>query len=133
MLWSRQRRPRPGVARGRVAMTGSPHLKALRALVVDDDRFMLDVIALVLADLGLASVDTAPSGSSALERLRSSRVDVLVCDLNMPEMDGIRLLGHVAAMPAQPAVILLSGQDPRILEAARHFAEAKALTILGTV
>lgn len=114
-------------------MTGSPHLRALRALVVDDDRFMLDVIALVLADLGLASVHTAASGSVALEHLRSASIDVLVCDLNMPEMDGIRLLGHVAAMRAQPAVILLSGQDPRILEAARHFAEAKAMTILGTV
>ena len=53
-------------------MTGSPHLRALRALVVDDDRFMLDVIALVLADLGLASVHTVASGSVALEHLRSA-------------------------------------------------------------
>lgn len=113
-------------------MTGSPHVKALRALVVDDDRFMLNIVSLVLGDLGLASVDTASDGAIALERLSRSSVDVLVCDLGMPEMDGIRLLSHVAAMPAQPAVILLSGQDPRILEAARHFAEAKALTILGT-
>jgi len=113
-------------------MTGLPHVKALRALVVDDDRFMLNIISLVLADLGLASVDTATDGEVALERLSRSTIDVLVCDLNMPQMDGIRLLGHVASMPAQPAVILLSGQDPRILEAARHFAEAKALTILGT-
>ena len=113
-------------------MTGSPHVRALRALVVDDDRFMLNIISLVLGDLGLASVDTATDGAIALERLTRSSIDVLVCDLGMPEMDGIRLLGHVAAMPAQPAVILLSGQDPRILEAARHFAEAKALTILGT-
>lgn len=113
-------------------MTGLPHVRTLRALVVDDDRFMLNIISLVLGDLGLASVDTATDGAVALERMSNSSVDVLVCDLNMPEMDGIRLLGHVAAMPAQPAVILLSGQDPRILEAARHFAEAKALTILGT-
>ncbi|GAB3092110.1 EAL domain-containing response regulator [Lysobacter terrae] len=86
---------------------------------------------MVLQDLGLTVVAVALDGTAALERLSSSPIDLLVCDLNMPGMDGIRLLSHVASLPARPAILLLSGEDPRILEAARQFAEAKQLTIIG--
>ena len=106
-------------------------LDGLTTLVVDDDPLMVEVISMVLRDLGLSTVDAAFDGAAALERLGTSSVDLLVCDLNMPGMDGIRLLSHVASLPARPAIILLSGEDPRILEAARQFAEAKALTIIG--
>jgi EAL domain-containing protein (putative c-di-GMP-specific phosphodiesterase class I)/AmiR/NasT family two-component response regulator len=116
-----------------LAMGGSPHIPTLRTLVVDDDRLMVEVVSIVLRDLGLQHVDVATDGASALERLSASSFDLLVCDLNMPEMDGARLLAHVAALPARPSIILFSGEDPRILETARQFAEAKALTILGTL
>lgn len=112
-------------------MSRSPHLNGLSTLVVDDDPLMVEVISMVLHDLGLTVVDTAADGAAALERLGTSAVDLLVCDLNMPGMDGIRLLSHIASLPARPAIILLSGEDPRILETARQFAEAKDLTIIG--
>ncbi|WP_425478885.1 hypothetical protein [Lysobacter antibioticus] len=51
----------------------------------------------------------------------------------MPGMDGIRLLSHVAALSCHPAAILLSGEDPRVLDSSQLFAEAKGLTILGTL
>ncbi|NUS60129.1 MAG: response regulator, partial [Lysobacter sp.] len=114
-------------------MGGSPHIPTLRALVVDDDRLMVEVVSIVLRDLGLREVEVAIDGETALERLTDASFDVLVCDLNMPGMDGARLLAHVAALPARPSIILFSGEDPRILETARQFAEAKALTILGTL
>ena len=114
-------------------MGGSPHIPTLRVLVVDDDRLMVEVVSIVLRDLGLRDVDVATDGATALNRLTASPFDLLVCDLNMPEMDGARLLAHVAALPARPSIILFSGEDPRILETARQFAEAKALTILGTL
>lgn len=102
----------------------------LNTLVVDDDPFMAEVISVVLRDAGL-TVDTAADGMAALRRLGESAIDLVVCDLNMPGMDGIRLLSHIASLPARPAIILLSGEDPRILEAACQFAEAKELTIIG--
>lgn len=104
----------------------------VRTLVVDDDVFMADVIAVVLRDLGLTDVETATNGEAALQRIDAKRIDLLVCDLNMPGMDGIRLLSHVASLPERPAIILLSGEDARIIEGARQFAEAKQLTIIGT-
>src|SRR5690349_10381015 len=114
-------------------MGGSTHLDGLRALVVDDDRLMLEVVSIVLHDLGLRAIDVEIDGAQALERLSTSRFDILVCDLNMPDMDGLHLLSHVAELPAPPAIILISGEDPRILAAGREFAEAKRLTILGAL
>ncbi|HEY1141996.1 MAG TPA: EAL domain-containing response regulator [Lysobacter sp.] len=108
-----------------------PHLSGLSTLVVDDDPLMVEVVSMVLQDLGLTVVAAALDGGAALERLSASPVDLLVCDLNMPGMDGVRLLSHVASLPARPAIILLSGEDPRVLEIARQFAEAKQLTIIG--
>ncbi|WP_230526314.1 response regulator [Noviluteimonas lactosilytica] len=101
--------------------------------MVDDDHLMVEVVSIVLRDLGVRGVDVATDGATALGRLSASSFDILVCDLNMPGMDGLRLLAHVAALPAHPSIILFSGEDPRILEAARQFAEAKTLTILGTL
>lgn len=112
-------------------MSRSPTFNGLSTLVVDDDPLMVEVISTVLRDLGLTTLDAATDGAAALQRMAESSIDLLVCDLNMPGMDGIRLLSHVASLPARPAIILLSGEDPRILEAACRFAEAKELTILG--
>jgi EAL domain-containing protein (putative c-di-GMP-specific phosphodiesterase class I) len=42
-------------------------------------------------------------------------------------------MSHVASLPDSPAIILLSGEDPRVLDVSRQFAEAKGLTILGVM
>lgn len=114
-------------------MTSPNHPVDPRTLVVDDDPTMLEVIATVLRDAGLTSVETAADGEAALERLVADRVELLVCDLNMPAMDGVRLLGLIAAAAVRPAIILLSGEDSRVLDASRQFAEAKNLAVLGAL
>jgi EAL domain-containing protein (putative c-di-GMP-specific phosphodiesterase class I) len=114
-------------------MASSPYPVGLRALVVDDDPVMLEIISTLLSDAGLASLETATDGTAALERLAAHPVELLVCDLNMPGMDGVRLMSHIASLPNSPAIILLSGEDPRVLDVSRQFAEAKGLTILGVL
>jgi EAL domain-containing protein (putative c-di-GMP-specific phosphodiesterase class I)/ActR/RegA family two-component response regulator len=114
-------------------MSSFPRLAGLRALVVDDDPMMVEIISALLGDAGLVSLETAGNGTAALERLATHPVELLVCDLNMPGMDGIRLMSHVASLPDSPAIILLSGEDPRVLDVSRQFAEAKGLTILGVL
>jgi EAL domain-containing protein (putative c-di-GMP-specific phosphodiesterase class I) len=105
----------------------------LRVLVVDDDPMMVDIITTLLADAGYSLFETANDGATGLERLAAHPVELLICDLNMPGMDGIRLMSHVASLPNSPAVILLSGEDPRVLDVSRQFAEAKGLRILGVL
>lgn len=107
----------------------------LHALVVDDDPFMLDVVSLTLQRLGVRQVDTADSGEAALARLSTPETPfhLLLCDLNMPGMDGIELLRHVGNLEFGGGVILFSGADERILKAAVSRARARFLNVLGSL
>jgi len=114
-------------------MFNSPHSAGPRTLVVDDDPTMVVIIVAVLRDAGLTSIETAADGTTALERLAADSIELLVCDLNMPGMDGIRLMSHIASFAVRPAIILISGEDQRVLDASQRFAEAKDLNILGVL
>ncbi|GGX76751.1 response regulator [Massilia dura] len=104
---------------------------ALRILLLDDDAFMLDLLQDMIAGLGYSHVHADSDARSALRALPGFRPDVLVCDLSMPEMDGIEFLRAVAEGGFDGDVILLSGMDSGILRAAETLATAQGLTILG--
>src|SRR5947207_15528910 len=70
---------------------------------------MLLVLQKELQRLGYR-VQAAPDGEAALRKLEESNVDVLLCDINMPHMDGMELLRRVHERPNPPEVIMLTGQ-----------------------
>jgi CheY-like chemotaxis protein len=73
--------------------------KMLSVLIVDDSAVTRAVIRHAIRTSGL-DVDVmfeAANGAVALTLLETLRVDILVTDLNMPVMDGIQLLGEIAA------------------------------------
>ena len=77
-------------------------------LIVDDDREFLASLAVLLATLGYA-VRSAHSVSEALDLLDTSKVDLVISDIRMPDVDGldlIRILRH--RFPRIPT-LLLSG------------------------
>lgn len=65
-------------------------------LVVDDSVSMRQMVAFTLKQKQLAVVEGG-NGKEALERLKSHKVDLIITDLNMPEMDGITFIRHVRA------------------------------------
>lgn len=84
-------------------------LANVRALVVDDEADARELVKKLLEMAG-AKVAMAGSASEAMERILASPLDVLVCDIGMPEEDGYSLIGRVRALKgkenALPAIAL---------------------------
>jgi CheY-like chemotaxis protein len=109
--------------------------RGLCVLVVDDDPFIL---ALMRDMLELAGLDrpgcvilTESDPGRGLERLTAARPDLLICDLSMPDMDGIELLAAAATKGFAGAVLLLSGMDLSVRKAAERLARAQGLHVVG--
>jgi len=75
---------------------------------VDDDQILCGLNAGLLA-MENFSVETAPNGAAALERLRTSRFDLVLTDWNMPEMDGVGLVRAMRKAGYQIPVVMISG------------------------
>ena len=89
----------------------------IRVLVVDDSAFARKVLREVLAqDPEIEVIGIARDGLEALEKLLSVPVDLLVVDVNMPQMDGFTFLeslrqqaGTVASIPALVIIAVILG------------------------
>jgi len=84
------------------------------ALIIDDSPSLRAVVRTTLAGAGFAVVE-ARDGRDALDRLADARYDVVVCDVHMPEMDGITFVRHFRALPAHertPVVMLTTESNP---------------------
>jgi DNA-binding NtrC family response regulator len=80
-----------------------------RVLIAEDEANLRLVLQKELERLGYR-VHAAPDGEAALRKLEESNVDVLLCDINMPRIDGMELLRRVHQRPNPPEVIMLTGQ-----------------------
>jgi len=63
-------------------------------LIVDDSASMRQLVSFALKDAGY-EVITAINGRDALNKLNGSKIDMVITDLNMPEMDGIEFIKHL--------------------------------------
>jgi EAL domain-containing protein (putative c-di-GMP-specific phosphodiesterase class I) len=104
-----------------------------RILLVDDDPFMLKLLARQLAIQGLAPVDACTSGREALNFLEgpSSTEQLIFLDLSMPDMDGVEFVRQLVDRRYAGALVLVSGEDERILQTAERLARAHLLNVLG--
>lgn len=83
-------------------------------LVVEDDSMIRELLAAVLEEESDHSVIVAANGQEALDQLHAHDVDAIVCDVNMPVMDGIELVRTVRANPdtEQMPVLMISAAVP---------------------
>jgi DNA-binding response OmpR family regulator len=85
-------------------------------LVVDDDPSLLDMLAMSLEDEGF-EVSTAPDGRAGMERIESGEPDLVVCDINMPELDGFTICKDLREDGNEIPFIMLTSRDNDVDEA----------------
>ncbi|MCB9420260.1 MAG: response regulator transcription factor [Ardenticatenaceae bacterium] len=77
----------------------------MKALVVDDDRVLADLIAFTLRREGF-NVSLAYNGESALQLWRDTQPDIIVLDLNLPQVDGFTVCRQIRAEEETPIIML---------------------------
>ncbi|MDD2774899.1 MAG: EAL domain-containing response regulator [Gallionella sp.] len=109
----------------------------LRVLVVDDQQFVCLAVQRMLLSLGVKEVLLANDGERALDILQYERpnaVDVVICDLDMPGMDGLGFLRHLALFHFFPlSIIIASGMDATLISSVGKMTQAYGLHLLGSI
>jgi EAL domain-containing protein (putative c-di-GMP-specific phosphodiesterase class I)/FixJ family two-component response regulator len=107
----------------------------LKILVIDDDPFAAKLLAKQLENLGYEDVTPHHSAPVALESLESggAAVGLVFLDLQMPEMDGVEFVRHLVRLEYRGSLVLVSGEDSRVVQAAERLARAHHLDILGSL
>ncbi len=103
-------------------------------LVVDDDEFSREVMGEALAALGIAPLLMAQSGRSAVRMLEqlARPPDFIICDIFMPDMDGIEFVGELAQRQYRGGLVLVTGVNVDMLAVARQIALSRKLNVTGT-
>ncbi len=81
-------------------------MKTKKTLVIDDEQITLDSVGRILTDEGF-EVDTTLSGREGLDRATRNQYDIVLTDIRMPDIGGMRVLRDVKrAKPSLPVVII---------------------------
>lgn len=102
-------------------------------MVVDDDDFTQELFQGMLENWGIAAVHLASNGREALRRMGAlaQPPDVLICDVFMPDMDGIEFLEVLAQKKYAGRIVLVSGMNMDMMVVANDVAVSNGLRVLG--
>jgi two-component system, chemotaxis family, chemotaxis protein CheY len=98
-------------------------MENIRALIVDDSSVMRKIVERSLRQAGfdLAQVLEAGDGAEALAALQNHKVDLILCDINMPVMDGLEFVKHLSTVENAKGVpvvmITTEGSEAHVVEA----------------
>ena len=96
-----------------------------RLLFIDDDPKAQDTLKMVLADD--YQVISSLTGEQGIEIVRDENPDIVLLDINLPDLDGLKVLEKIVAIPGPPPVVMLTVySDVKIIVAA-----IKAVACLG--
>jgi EAL domain-containing protein (putative c-di-GMP-specific phosphodiesterase class I)/DNA-binding NarL/FixJ family response regulator len=116
-------------------LSKEPTFDRLNVLLVDDSAFACSIGKRALQSAGLRFIQESTSGQKAIEFLAkcAPAVDVVFCDLMMPDMDGIQITRHLATLAVPPAIVFVSGADEVLLSTAENAARARGLRVIGSI
>ena len=95
----------------------------IRALIVDDSSVMQKIVerSLRQAGIGISQVFEAANGAEALGALKEHTVDLVLCDINMPVMDGLEFVKQLSlldiAKDTPVVMITTEGSEAHVVQA----------------
>jgi len=77
-------------------------------LLVDDEAHIRKFMSLLLRHLGVATIFEAPNGHAAIEVYKDKKPDLVMLDVNMPQMDGLQTLKALKELDPDCVVVMLT-------------------------
>lgn len=107
----------------------------LTFLVAEDHAFQRRTLVKMLQSMGARTVYEAADGRSALDIFRGPdrRVDIIISDLDMPEMDGMEFIRHVGEAGVQASLILSSALERSLVASVETMTRAYGINLLGVI
>ena len=107
----------------------------LHFLVAEDHEFQRKTLIIALKSLGAKHILEAADGRVAFELFSdlATPVDVIICDLEMPNMDGMEFIRHVGNADAPVSIILTSAMDRSVISTVETMTRAYGITLLGAI
>ncbi len=103
-----------------------------RLLIVDDESGIRDYLSAVSQGLGfeVRAIGNADEFSTAVDEFKPT---AMILDLNMPGSDGIELLRYLAEEKSEAQILVISGEDSRVINAAERLGSAQGLQMAGVL
>lgn len=80
-----------------------------RILIVDDEQIVADTLRMIISPHGF-EVAVGYDGKTAIEKAREFRPQIFLCDVMMPDMNGVQVAIEVRALLPKCRIVLFSGQ-----------------------
>ncbi|WP_445114714.1 LytR/AlgR family response regulator transcription factor [Acinetobacter sp. WZC-1] len=101
-------------------------------LICDDEPLAVDRLSRLVSQLGHQVVATAQHGKQALEMVQQYEPDIVLLDIQMPEMDGLTCAQHLSELNPMPAVVFCTAYDEHALQAIQLQAQGYLLKPVAT-
>ena len=90
-----------------------------KVIIIDDHKLFTDGLSSILESIGLRVMSTFQNGKEAFLYLQNNEIDIVFTDINMPEMDGLKLCKRLKRDKVKAKIIILSMyEDPNIIKEA---------------
>ncbi len=105
------------------------------ALVVDDDPIQCELLRSALLKRSFGRILVAHDGAAAkrLIEANAGQIDLMLCDLNMPDVDGVEFLSFLGTTQVTSALVIISGAHSSIVKGADKLASALGLNCRGSM
>lgn len=108
--------------------------QTLVTMVIEDHAFQRHHLVRMLRSFFNGVIIEAEHGQHAVDLLDTAgAVDIIICDLDMPEMDGIEFMRHLAQKDLAPSVIISSALESSLLSSVSKMAKENGIRLLGVI
>ncbi len=92
-----------------------------RIIIADDSKFMRKIVRKVVESLGASEIYEAADGREVIELAKKIKPELIIMDINMPNMDGLTALKNIVELGLNPKVVVLTAINQRwALNAAKN-------------